>query len=54
MTFCGLSFQGWHKGFLDQRGGTMSWRVGLEIKPTVWAVLVKLGFAEPLGSEEVP
>lgn len=32
----------------------MGGRVGLEAKPTVWAVLCQLGFAEPLGSEEVP
>lgn len=32
----------------------MSPRVGLEIKPTVWAVLFIQGFAEPLGSGEVP
>lgn len=54
MTFRGLSLQGWHKGFLEQRSGKMSRRAGLEVKPTVWAVLFKLGFAEPLGSEEVP
>lgn len=28
--------------------------MGLEVKPTVWAVLFKWGFAEPLGSGKIP
>lgn len=39
---------------LSFRGRKRSRRVGLAIKPTVWAVLFELGFAEPLGSGEVP
>ena len=40
-------------------GTRVSWprgagRAGLEIKPTLWALISKLASAEPLGSEEVP
>lgn len=49
MTFRGLSFQGWHKGFLEQRSGKMSRRAGAGGQTHRLGSAFQTGFCRALG-----